>query len=146
MQYWPHMLVGLVGAGLTLQVGMNARVSLAVGSPVMATIINFCVGLALLVVIALAGGARMAPGSVATVPAWAWLGGFLGAAYVAVMTIAGPRLGAAALMAIALAGQMIAALAIDHYGIVGFPQNPVTATRLLGTVLLVVSVLLIVRR
>jgi transporter family-2 protein len=146
VSYWPHLVAALVGAGLTVQVGMNATVRLASGSAVLAAIVNFVVGLAALVVVALASGARWAPGSSATIPAWAWFGGLLGAVYVASTTVLGPRLGAAALLALTLAGQMLAALIVDHYGIIGFPQSPVTPSRLLGAALLVAGVLLIMRR
>jgi transporter family-2 protein len=146
MNYWPHLIAALVGAGLTVQVGMNATVRLAVGSPMLAAIVNFVIGLAALLVVALASGARWTPGSAATVPAWAWFGGVLGAAYVASTTVLGPRLGAATLLALTLAGQMAAALAVDHYGVIGFPQSPLTASRLLGAALLVAGVLLIMRR
>lgn len=146
MSYWPHLMAALVGAGLTIQVGMNATVRLAIGSPVLAAIVNFVIGLAALVIVAVAGGARWAPGSTAAIPAWAWLGGLLGAIYVASTTVLGPRLGAAALLALTLAGQMFAALVVDHYGVIGFPQSPVTPARVLGVVLLVAGVLLIMRR
>ena len=146
MSYWPHVIAALVGAGLTVQVGMNATVRFAIGSPVLAAVVNFVVGLAALACVALASGARWAPGSAATVPAWAWFGGLLGAAYVAATTVLGPRLGAAALLALTLAGQMAAALLVDHFGIIGFPQWPATPARLLGAVLLVAGVLLIIRR
>ncbi len=146
MSYWPHLFAILVGAGLTIQVGMNATVRLTLGSPVIATIVNFGVGLAALVLLAVATGARVVPGSAASVPAWAWFGGLLGAAYVAATTVLGPKLGAAALLALTLAGQMVAALLVDHYGVIGFPQNPVTPARLAGAALLVAGVLLILRR
>jgi len=146
MNYWPHVMAALVGAGLTVQVGMNATVRFAIGSPVLAAIINFLVGLAALAVVAVASGARWTPGSAATVPAWAWFGGLLGAAYVAATTVLGPRLGAAAFLALTLAGQMVAALLVDHYGVIGFPESPLTPARLVGAVLLVLGVLLIMRR
>jgi len=146
VNYWPHLLAVLVGAGLTVQVGMNSTVRTVIGSPVLATIVNFAIGLVALTVVALASGARVVPGSTAAVPAWAWLGGLLGAIYVAATTVLGPRLGAAALLALTLAGQMAAALVVDHLGAIGFPQNPVTPARLLGTALLVAGVLLIMRR
>jgi transporter family-2 protein len=144
--YWPHLFAILVGAGLTIQVGMNATVRLTIGSPVIATIVNFGVGLAALVLLAIATGARIVPGSAASVPAWAWFGGLLGATYVAATTVLGPKLGAAALLALTLAGQMVAALIVDHYGAIGFPQSPVTPARLAGAALLVAGVLLILRR
>jgi transporter family-2 protein len=146
MSYWPQLLAVLVGAGLTVQVGMNATVRMAIGSPVLAAIVNFVVGLGALALVAVASGARWAPGSAASVPAWAWFGGLLGAAYVAATTVLGPRLGAAAVLALTLAGQMVAALLVDHYGVIGFPQSPVTPARLLGAALLVAGVLLIMRR
>lgn len=146
MNYWPHVMAALIGAGLTVQVGMNATVRFAIGSPVLAAIINFLVGLAALVVVAVASGARWTPGSAAAVPAWAWFGGLLGATYVAGTTVLGPRLGAAAFLALTLAGQMLAALLVDHYGVIGFPESPLTPARLIGSVLLVLGVLLIMRR
>jgi transporter family-2 protein len=146
MSYWPHLMAAMVGAGLTVQVGMNATVRFAIGSPVLAAIVNFVVGLAALILVAVVSGSRWAPGSTATVPAWAWFGGLLGAVYVASTTVLGPRLGAAALLALTLAGQMLAALIIDHYGIIGFPQSPLTPSRLLGAALLVAGVLLVMRR
>jgi len=146
MSYWPHLMAALVGAGITIQVGMNATVRMTIGSPVLAAIENLVVGLAALVLLAVASGARVVPGSVATVPAWAWFGGLLGATYVAATTVLGPKLGAASFLALTLAGQMVAALLVDHFGVIGFPQSPLTPTRLLGTALLVVGVLLIMRR
>jgi transporter family-2 protein len=146
MSYWPHVMAALVGAGITIQVGMNATVRMTIGSPVLAAIVNFVVGLTALVLLAVASGARVVPGSVAAVPAWAWFGGLLGATYVAATTVLGPKLGAASFLALTLAGQMVAALLVDHYGVIGFPQSPLTPTRLLGTALLVVGVLLIMRR
>ena len=146
MSYWPHFMAAMVGAGLTVQVGMNATVRFAIGSPVLAAIVNFVVGLGALILVAVVSGSRWVPGSTATVPAWAWFGGLLGAVYVASTTVLGPRLGAAALLAFTLTGQMLAALIVDHYGIIGFPQSPVTPSRLLGAALLVAGVLLIMRR
>ena len=146
MSYGPHLFAVIVGGGLTIHVGMNATVRLAIGSPVLATIVNFGVGLAALSVFAVATNARIAPGSVATVPAWAWFGGLLGALFVASPSVLGPRLGASALLALTLFGQMVAALIVDHYGAIGFPQNPITPTRLVGAVLLVGGVILILRR
>jgi transporter family-2 protein len=146
VNYWPHLLAVLVGAGLTVQVGMNSTVRTAIGSPVIATIVNFAVGLAVLAMVAVASGARVVPGSTSAVPAWAWFGGLLGAAYVAATTVLGPRLGAAALLALTLAGQMVAALVVDKYGVIGFPQSAITPARLAGAALVIAGALLIVRR
>ena len=146
MTYLPHLLAVLVGAGLTIQIGMNAVVRGVLGSAVIATVVNFLVGLVALVAFALATGARVTPGSLPSVPAWAWLGGLLGATYVAAATVLGPRLSAAAFLALTLVGQMVAALVVDHYGAIGFPENPVTLWRVVGVGLLIAGVVLIMRR
>lgn len=144
--YWPHLLAVAAGAGLTIQIGMNSTLSRTIGSTLWASVTNFTIGLLALVICALALGGRIAPASIAQVPAWAWLGGLLGAGYVASATLLGPRLGALALLALLLAGQLLSALLVDQVGALGFPRVPVTSTRLLGAVLLVAGALLIVRR
>ena len=43
-------------------------------------------------------------------------------------------------------GVLGSALIVDHYGAIGFPENPVTLWRVIGVVLLVAGVVLIMRR
>ena len=144
--YWPHLLALLVGMGLTVQVGMNMTIARVVGTPLWASVANFTVGLVALLVAAVLIGSRPAPGTVGQVPLWAWFGGLLGAAYVASATLLGPRIGALTLVAIVIAGQLCAALAVDHFGVLGYPRLPVTPTRWLGAALLLVGALLVMRR
>ena len=42
-------------------------------------------------------------------------------------------------------GQIVASLALDHFGLVGFPRRPITSTRVLGAVVLLVGVALVLR-
>lgn len=144
--YWPHLLAVAVGASLTLQIGMNATLGRIVGSPLWAAVVNFTIGLVALVLCVFALGTRHTPGSFAQVPAWAWLGGLLGAAYVASATVLGPRLGGVALLALVLAGQLGAALLVDQYGVLGYPKIPITPARLAGVALLVAGTLLVARK
>ena len=144
--YWPHLLAVAVGAGLTLQIGMNAVLGRTLGSPLWGAIANFCVGLLALLGCVLFLGVRMTPGALPQVPAWAWIGGLCGAAYVASTTLLGPRLGAMVLLALMLAGQLVAALLVDHFGVLGFPRSEVTPVRLVGAALVVVGALLVLRR
>jgi transporter family-2 protein len=144
--YWPHLLAVLVGAALTVQVGMNAAMARAVGSPLWAALVSFGVGLLALLPLVLLFGQRPPAGAFAQVPAWAWFGGVLGAVYVASVTFLGLRLGGLTLVALVVAGQMVAGLLVDRFGVLGFPQVPVTPLRLLGAVLLVAGALLVLRR
>ena len=144
--YWPHLLAMLVGGALTVQVGMNATLARVIGSPLWASAVNFAIGLLALVGFAVVAGSRASTGSFGQVPAWAWMGGLLGAVYVASVTILGPRLGGMTLVALVIAGQLIVALVVDQFGILGYPQIAVTPTRLLGAALLLVGALLVMRR
>jgi bacterial/archaeal transporter family-2 protein len=144
--YWPHLLAMLVGGALTVQVGMNATLARAIGSPLWASAINFAIGLVALLGLATVVGSRASTGELGQVPAWGWLGGLLGAAYVASVTVLGPRLGGMTMVALVIAGQLLVALVVDQYGILGYPQIAVTPTRLLGAALLLAGALLIMRR
>jgi transporter family-2 protein len=79
-------------------------------------------------------------------PSWAWMGGLLGAIYVASVTMLGPRLGGMTMVALVIAGQLTVALVVDRFGILGYPQVAVTPPRLLGAALLLVGAVLVVRR
>jgi len=144
--YWPHLLAMLVGGALTVQIGMNATLARAIGSPLWASAINFAIGLLALVGFAAVAGSRASTGALGQMPGWAWMGGLLGAIYVASVTVLGPRLGGMTMLALVIGGQLTVALVVDRFGILGYPQIAVTPTRLLGAVLLLVGALLIVRR
>lgn len=132
------------GALLPIQAGMNARLREVLGSPFRASLVSFLVGTLVLLVLALL--LRGGPAEPRQAPWWAWLGGVLGATLLTVTLILVPRLGAAALFAAVVAGQLSMATLIDHFGLVGYPALPVSASRLLGLVLLAVGALLVLRR
>jgi transporter family-2 protein len=137
----------LVGAGLVIQVGLNMAVSRALGGAAMGALVNFIVGtLALITLLLFLRQPLPGREALAGVPAWAWFGGLFGAAYVALATFAGPRLGALLLLALTVAGQMVASVIVDHYGLLGFQQQPVTSLRMLGIAFLVVGVWLVAAR
>ncbi len=144
MSLWMWSL--LAGAVLALQVGMNGVLRTSTGSPLIAALINFLVGTVLLLVVAVVTRAPW-PGMMALrgIPAWAWFGGFCGALYVATVAFTGPRLGATVVLALTLLGQAAMSLLVDHYGLVGLPENPVTMMRVLGVLLLLGGALLISR-
>jgi transporter family-2 protein len=144
--YWPHLLALLVGGALTVQVGMNATLARAIGSPVWASAVSFVIGLLALVGFATVTGSRASTATLGQMPAWAWMGGLLGAVYVASVTILGPRLGGMTMVALVIAGQLLLALVVDQFGILGYPQIAVTPTRLLGAALLLTGALLVMQR
>jgi transporter family-2 protein len=145
MRYLGLLWAVLVGMGLTVQVGMNASAGRALKSPLWASVASFVVGLVVLGAVAALFDAFPARSSFGSAPAWAWLGGALGAAYVASTIVLGPLLGATTLSALLVGGQLAAALIVDHFGLIGFPEHGINAARLAGAALLVAGAALIVR-
>jgi transporter family-2 protein len=145
----PSLLYALAftaGVTLIIQVGVNTALRNALGSPVIAGLVSFLVGSAAIAAFVLITRTPWpARAQLLGVPLWAWSGGALGAFYVISTVVAGPRLGAATLLALVVLGQLATALAVDHFGWLGFPQHSLTLVRLAGAALLFGGVLLITR-
>lgn len=147
MQYAAMILTALVGASLAVQIGLNATMRQYVGTPMAAALINFAVGtLVLFLVVLLGRGSMPALAQAGNAPWWAWGAGLLGACFISASTAFGPLIGGATFLALLVAGQMTAALAIDHYGLLGFPVRAIDGWRIAGALLVVSGVFLLTRR
>jgi transporter family-2 protein len=139
---WPYYLFAVAaGAMLPIQFGINAQLATWVGSPLRATLVSFAVGAAVLLIATLIFARRLAGNGQARRGAVVGMDRWLSRAfYVLGSVVTAPKLGAAALFAFILAGQAAASLAVDHFGWVGFDENPVTPGRLLGIALVAAGV------
>jgi transporter family-2 protein len=79
-------------------------------------------------------------------PAWMWIGGLMGAIVVLTITYAGPRIGPTATVAVFLVGQFAAAIVVDQYGLFGLHRIPLSATRVVGLVVLALGAALTLKR
>lgn len=139
-----YMILAVVaGAGLAVQVMVNAQLRTATGSTVWAAILQFAVGLAGLGATALILRESLPVGSLPRSPWWIWSGGLMGAVYILLSIVLVPRLGAALLLASVVVGQLAASILIDHHGWLGAPVHRLSVARVLGAVLLVVGIALI---
>ena len=145
--YLPYLLLALaIGGGVTVQAGINAQLRDYVGHPAFAALANFAVGsTGLLAVILLLRLPWPSLKMLGTAPAWAWMGGALGAIYVASAVLIAPKLGAATMFALIIAGQVLLSLLLDHYGWIGFKRHPINIWRGAGALVLVAGVVLVVR-
>jgi transporter family-2 protein len=140
------LLAIFIGSLLPIQTGINAGLRTFLGTPVVTALVSFAIGtiglLAAVIVLRMPVPLAAAWAHSAW---WQWSGGLIGAVYIAGVVVLAPRLGAGTLIAAVVGGQMVASLLLDHFGLVGFPQHPVSVTRALGAALVVLGVVLIQR-
>jgi len=133
----------LTGAAIAVQALANSRLRDALGTPVWAAIAQFVVGLLALVVVAFVAR-QPAPilSGLGRMPAWAWVGGIVGALFIVVSIVLTPRLGTAVTLATITVGQLVAALLLDHYGWLGSPVIRLSLPRVLGAACLLLGIVL----
>lgn len=144
--YFYLLIALLAGAMMPTQAAINDKMAAVVESPVLAAFISFVVGTIALFVYALLSGETLASlADVRNAPPVAWIGGLLGAFFVAAAVTLVPRLGVALTFSLIIAGQMIVTLIIDHFGLLGVPVKEVSFVRLGGILLITAGVILIRR-
>jgi bacterial/archaeal transporter family-2 protein len=143
-------LAVLLGVGAGCLVGMQAPINSRLGKSVggvQAATFSFIVGtIALVLLASVVRGGLGALGSVGRAPWWALTGGLLGAVFVFVAIEAVHTLGASGLTAVVIAGQLAISVVIDRFGLLGIAKQHVSATRIIGLVLLAAGVALVVRK
>jgi transporter family-2 protein len=131
------------GAAFPIQAGLNARLATWVGGPIRASLISFSVGtLVLLVVTLIATRGLVNTSRLDQVPWWAWLGGAVGAGYVASTVAAAPRLGALNLFAAVIFGQLVCSVLLDHFGVL-YREHGLSTGRIAGVIMLGAGVALV---
>jgi transporter family-2 protein len=142
---WLYLLFAFAGGVvLPFQAGINAQLADWLHSPVRAAFVSFLVGtVVLLVAAAFVFKPLPSWGRMGDAPWWVWIGGALGAFYVAAAIVTAPRLGAATLVALVVAGQGLASLVVDQFGWVGFEPKHISAGRLIGMALVGAGVALV---
>ena len=130
------------GAVVPFQAGANAVLGRTLGHPLWGTAISLCVSFAcILPVMLLARVEMQALSNLAQAPRWIWIGGIVGVVYITGALVLAPKLGAAGFITAAIAGQMLASVIIDHWGLVGLPQKPVSLPRLAGLGLIILGLI-----
>ena len=142
---WLYLLFAVAaGAMLPIQFGVNAQLSQWVGSPIRAAFVSFLAGtIALLIISAFVRKPLPSLARLADVPWWVWIGGLLGAFYVAGSIFTAPKLGAVTLAAAIIFGQTLASVLVDQFGWVGFKEHHASPGRLVGVVLVAGGVVLV---
>jgi len=131
------------GAFLPIQAGLNSRLGKSIESPVYASLISFMVGVFALLIYIMITRQHVSWVGIKAVPAYAWLGGVLGAFYVTAIILAFPKIGPALTFGLVVAGQMIMAMLLDHFNVLVAQQHVINIWRVLGVFLIIVGVIII---
>jgi transporter family-2 protein len=146
------MVVVLIGVALVMglfmaiQPAINLELRRFVGSPAQAAMVSTTVSTISLAFFVFVIQRKPWPSlhAALSTPWWIWIGGLLGAAYVAISVVLISRLGAAFAFSLVVLGQMVTALVLDRFGWFGVPVHDLSPGRLLG-VSLVFSVVVLIR-
>ncbi|MCU4422710.1 MULTISPECIES: DMT family transporter [Acinetobacter] len=136
-----YLMAFAAGLGITLQTTLNGQLAKGIGGDsVVAALFSFTAGAVCLGIYSLVRGG-IAPSLIAipAQPWWSLLGGVLGSCALLSYVVLAPRIGLSALLGLAIAGQIISSLLIDHLGLMGATERPVSMIKLVGTVVMLVG-------
>jgi transporter family-2 protein len=134
-------LAVLAGVANALQASANASLAQRVGLGA-ALVLNTLVVLAGTLAFFVARGPH-ADFFPAGTPWALYIGGACGLVVLLSLAFVFPRIGAVWAIALVVLGQGAAALAIDHFGLLGMPRDPVTLARAAGLGLVALGVVLV---
>lgn len=135
------LIMLLAGVGIPILAALNAALGKTISAPAAASVVLFVVAfLTSLAVVMFTGPQAIA--KVAVAPKHLLLAGCLIAFYVLSITYIAPHFGIGNAVFFVLLGQLISAAAIDHFGLFGANQTPLTLTRIAGVSVMTFGVFL----
>lgn len=145
MKYLLMLITLIIGALVPMQAILNTRLGKQVGGPLMGSLMSFFIGLLCLFILNIftnaTAFAELKP-SQAT-PWYIWLGGVLGAIFVAYITWVNQQQGMALTFALVVSGQIFMSLLIDNYGLLGSAVRAITLEKIIGSVLIIAGLILV---
>ena len=147
MPMLPYLFVALLlGALVAFQPLANAILARAIGSPYGAAAISIAISvLGALAMVSITGRGDIRVATLAAVPWWVYLAGFIGTVFVAGGVVIAPVTGALLFFACVVAGQLGGAMLADHFGWFGVTVRPISLVRLAGLALVLGGALLVQR-
>ena len=122
------LIMMLAGIGIPVLATLNATLGRLISAPAAASVVLFVVAFLTALTVALITGPQ-AIAKVADAPKHLLLAGSLIAFYVLSITYIAPHFGVGNAVFFVLLGQLISAAAIDHFGLFGATQTPLTVMR-----------------
>lgn len=138
------LVSGMSAFVIPFQAIINSRLGRATENPFLAAVVSFAGGTLVLSVILLfwSRGLPQVPANV-EIPWYYYIGGFLGAVYVTTALTLVPRIGTANFIAATICGQLFMSIIIDHTGMLGVDQSPISIAKVVGALLLIAGMIVI---
>jgi bacterial/archaeal transporter family-2 protein len=132
------LISAVIGAMIAYQALVNTRLQTYTGNVLWAAVVSFFVGtVALLALTFITRQPLPSLAQMSAAPWWAWIGGLLGATYVATVIVLVPRMSPALLFGASIAGQMAMLVIAEHFALLGSTRQPINAARVVGVMLIV---------
>lgn len=138
------LLTFVAGILNVVQTGSNAELNRTIGQPLACGFI--IAGANCVLYFALApffGFQAPQPKALLQVPWWAWLGGFCGAGSILCTILFARPLGSGVFTGLVVTASIITSVILDHYGVIGFVERPLTMWRTIGCVAMLVGLSLV---
>jgi transporter family-2 protein len=141
---WLYPLILAAGALQAWGPPMNGALRVALTNPWLASIVSFLPIVAVLAIVFFC-----APRPLPTIeginamPWWAPLGGLIGAVAVVAGLLFVDRVGAGPFAALLIGANLLMSVAIDHFGMFGIAEHPLTLLRAAGALLMVAGIAVI---
>ncbi|MEO1197516.1 MAG: DMT family transporter [Pseudomonadota bacterium] len=145
MTQWVLILAAFAtGAMVPLQLVFNGQLGGVTRNAFTASLIVFLIGaLVLLALVAIMRPPLPTLAELRAAPRTVWLGGLIATGYIVAIVIITPRLGVGLTTALILVGQLCMALALDHFGAFGNPQQTLGLGRAVGLAMMIAGVVTI---
>ncbi|MBM3127810.1 MAG: DMT family transporter [Chloroflexi bacterium] len=144
IEYVTIVLIGLLGG---IAVGIQSPIAGAMAQRIGGTASSFIVHVSGAILsgalLFLRGGERIREWH--TLPWYMLLAGVWGLILYLTINVTMPRLGATMVVVLITVGQLFVGMVIDHWGWFGVPLTPISLTRVLGGLVLLIGVFLIAR-
>jgi len=138
-----YLLTALLGFVLTIHLGMNGKVGVAMGNPRVANAVFWCIGAVTAIIIGLTGWQSGALNGLKVVQPIMLTAGAIGACLVFGIAWLFPQLGGAPVMLTLLAGQVIGGMLMSHFGWLGSPVQPISLMHMIGALVMFGGVVMI---
>ncbi len=143
MKIFLYVFVAVVGALTSVETGMNAKLTSTLGGPWWPSLLFSAISVLCLIIASAFVAGPFPTGQIGAAPWWAWAGGIVSALYIMSMLIAPRLLGAGLFTGLTVTAAVMASIALDHFGLVGFPVHAAGIGRLLGAALMVTGIILV---